>query len=681
MADIKNSHIQGNLTISASSQPSNGQGIVFTDFLQETTTNSGIKIIDSLVNIETNGNAILKLTNDISESSYIRLNSSTESGFNGPKALTINNDSGNIYVKSKGGLGLSINETTGNITVESTTDSINFSNSALVVNGGISVNKSLLVNEQIQANSGYHSLTNDQISERVLKIQNTSVSGYSTVDFFDSNDVNQLQIGYGNSSTNAPFQDQSYIGTTSGSLLLRANGNSSILVNNTGDVDILKSTTSNSSNTGALKVAGGIGISNATDATSVINGGSITTAGGVAIAKSAFIGSYLNLVENTAPSAPSASTVKTFYIDNADTLLKSKNNADVITTYQPSNTKGDIVVHNGTTQVRIPVGQDGYSLVADSTSTEGVKWSQIVSGTGSSNAYYLTNISNTYVVDNASGSYFNAIFPTIQTGSSCILVSSKSSVGINGVNARFVNNPSTVNSGNINISWTPYTGIGLIKSYTEGLGNYIVNGNKTFTKTTFSLSGTTYTNFSFNFTTGCFFFSISNYISGPSATFMVTKNVASQATGNSVRLVSAPGTSNCQLEVRWQSNSNLQIRKNNSNNDGSYFVTDNFQLKTEFNLTLSGTSYTNFPVDVFNFYQNKSVVVRITSAVSGSPCALIMFSKNNFSNNGVSYLVRSPGLTTSELLELRWQSSSLVSIRKNGSGYDGSYKIELTFFN
>lgn len=40
----------------------------------------------------------------------------------------------------------------------------------------------------------------------------------------------------------------------------------------------------------------------------------------------------------------------------------------------PTTTKGDLIVDNGTTPVRLPVGTNGQALVADSTQAAGVKW-------------------------------------------------------------------------------------------------------------------------------------------------------------------------------------------------------------------------------------------------------------------------------------------------------------------
>ena len=50
----------------------------------------------------------------------------------------------------------------------------------------------------------------------------------------------------------------------------------------------------------------------------------------------------------------------------------------------PTTTKGDLIVSNGTNNVRLPVGTDTYSLVADSTQATGVKWSAGGGGGGAS---------------------------------------------------------------------------------------------------------------------------------------------------------------------------------------------------------------------------------------------------------------------------------------------------------
>lgn len=48
----------------------------------------------------------------------------------------------------------------------------------------------------------------------------------------------------------------------------------------------------------------------------------------------------------------------------------------------PLTTKGDLIVHNGTNNIRIAVGANNYFLVADSATSEGIKWSNDVSFSG-----------------------------------------------------------------------------------------------------------------------------------------------------------------------------------------------------------------------------------------------------------------------------------------------------------
>lgn len=62
----------------------------------------------------------------------------------------------------------------------------------------------------------------------------------------------------------------------------------------------------------------------------------------------------------------------------------------------PLTTKGDLVVHNGTNDVRLPVGTNGQLLTADSTTAEGVKWAAapvsttIADDTTTNASYYPT---------------------------------------------------------------------------------------------------------------------------------------------------------------------------------------------------------------------------------------------------------------------------------------------------
>jgi hypothetical protein len=139
-----------------------------------------------------------------------------------------------------------------------------------------------------------------------------------------------------------------------------------------GQVLITETTESSSTTSGAFQVNGGIGV-----------GGNVYVGNTLAVDNITEnnIGNGLNINDlkyttlkvQSEPPSPSVNQ-EVLYIDIIDHKVKSKNSNGNITTYQPTTIKGDILVHNGTTQVRLPIGQDGYSLVADDNEETGVRW-------------------------------------------------------------------------------------------------------------------------------------------------------------------------------------------------------------------------------------------------------------------------------------------------------------------
>lgn len=61
----------------------------------------------------------------------------------------------------------------------------------------------------------------------------------------------------------------------------------------------------------------------------------------------------------------------------------------------PTNTKGDLIVNDGTDNVRLPVGTDNYVLTADSTQTSGVKWA-LATGSGATITNDTSTSTNVY---------------------------------------------------------------------------------------------------------------------------------------------------------------------------------------------------------------------------------------------------------------------------------------------
>ena len=71
----------------------------------------------------------------------------------------------------------------------------------------------------------------------------------------------------------------------------------------------------------------------------------------------------------------------------------------------PSTTKGDIIVYNGTDNIRVPVGANDYVLSADSTQASGVSWKSVSGTTGLSPVIYYNSAAQS--IPNASATVVN----------------------------------------------------------------------------------------------------------------------------------------------------------------------------------------------------------------------------------------------------------------------------------
>ena len=657
MSNIKNSHIQGDLTISSNQ---NEIGVINTNFLEETTSSQGIVITNSNLKIKSN----LQFTNNTAFSTNLRLEEDN--------IFTLENSSGNINIFSKGGKGLLIDQTTGNIILTSTTDSIGDTTGGLITNGGLLVGKTLNVKEDINGLDGLHSLTNTITSQNVLDIKSTAISGKSSIRFKDSNDTVKLDIGYGNSTVASPLTNTSYIQSVGGSnLLLRGNSTDSIIIDTTGAVEFYNTTSSSSTSLGSVKFRGGVSISNSTESTSITNGGSLTIGGGMSIGKNVYFGGSLNMTGQTV-TAPTGGTIR-LYIDSFDNLLKSKDSINTITIYQPTNTKGDLISHNGSVAVRIPVGKEGEILSVNKNTESGLKWESVKVLFN----YVLSGVDKrTNVIENPYGSFLFLTYPLIEDGSSCLIFSSKSYASINGTSIRLNSNPSLINSSNIYPVYPPCKGLQIAKTYTEADGNYIGVSNLNFTRYHITLNSTSWTNIDIEETYGCYFLSINSDNSFSSCFFILSKADPLLNSGNIVRLCSTASLNSNVIQLRWQANSFPQIRKINNSDNGVYDIIDNFDnMKETLSLALSGTSRTTITSLVLKYYQNRTIIFRIDSGIANYPNGIFTISKNSPTRNGNVTYVRSPGKTSGELINIHWDSQNFLQFSKNGNNYDGTYNI------
>lgn len=154
----------------------------------------------------------------------------------------------------------------------------------------------------------------------------------------------------------------------------------SIIGNSTQTNDLLRVTNSSGSTIYTkMDNIGNIVLNNTNNATDYTVGGTIISLGGVSIAKSIFVGNNINVKQYidqgvlALPANPNTNYIR-YFTDTSDSLYKSLDSSGTLTTYQPTNTKGDLLTHNGTTQIRLPVSTNGFILAADSTQSSGLVW-------------------------------------------------------------------------------------------------------------------------------------------------------------------------------------------------------------------------------------------------------------------------------------------------------------------
>ena len=382
-------------------------------------------------------------------------------------------------------------------------------------------------------------------------------------------------------------------------------------------------------------------------------------------------------------SNPMSNELK-FFISSPDNLFKSINSSGIVTTYQPLNTKGDILTHDGNTQIRLPVSlNDGFVLSADSSQPSGLKW---VEQTGVvSNPFfndeiivYVKNLANRVeIADVLQGAYFNAVYNKIDKGPSANFFMAKSNPNINiGIVSRLNNVTGNDNITALISRWNRNEEPEIFKNTNVYNGNY---SNKFYSKRTpdftINLNGSSWNDL-YNTTTGNYIISINNQHTGPVAMFFVSKNEATNNGASIVRIISSPGTSNTNLSLRWLANSSLQIRKNKSFDDGEYLITNLLSNTTDFTSNISGTNQRSFIG--YSKFQRYSGAISVSSTLPGGPSAIFTLSKN-FKNKlgNISRIVSSPGVGSNETLDLYWDVNTNIQISKNGNNYNGDYIIKV----
>ncbi len=645
----------------------NVSNILYTDNIQERTTNASTTIYNS-VNISQSlpSSLNLNITNsDISSSasSKIALNTSGTLEYkNVDNTFHIKNGNDGLIINNSG----DINITSGRITIQNTTDTTTSLQGSIVSYGGGYIDKNLFIGKKLKADYGEHELTNTSSSESVLVIKNTDSTGSANINVKNYLDTVKISMGFNNPLSVAEIK------TNNTDLYIKSNNTNIIRFNQDTSINIFSSAVSASATSASVMLEGGMGINTTTPATSKSVGGALTLNGGLAVGKNIFIGTTMDIFNTSAPINPNT-FYERFYVENG--LFKSLSPTGVLTTYQPLNTLGDILIHDGTTQARVPIGRHGTALIADYTQPLKLRWKSITTD----------YIFRTFV--NKHPSIGSKFIEHYYTGNTIIFVNG---LNINSVPGFYVlqkNNPNSTGSllsinNDTEITWGIYSSPILKQKNIAGLkdSEYIL---KLFTndiifnfRETTQLTGTQYGTLDTSNTTGQYWFLVWYEPLGASINFIASKNTVSSNGIINVILSSISGST--QLSPAYNANEKVKINKNNSNFDGDYYYYDilnNDRILYE-DITLTGTAYTTI-IAVNTIYSNACVIVAVLGSASGAPGSIFIISKGVYNSTSlITYLQNIPG-QTGELISAVWNTQETIKIKKSNNNYNGTYKCKI----
>ncbi len=118
-----------------------------------------------------------------------------------------------------------------------------------------------------------------------------------------------------------------------------------------------------------------------------ILGGTLQVAGSSALNSNLILNSYMDLSNIIQPTYPVNSNMRLYFNSNTGFLegLNTKNNSNILTTFNPTSNIGDIMVHNGITQTALPVGTINQILYCNPAISNKLGWKDISSDTGAPN--------------------------------------------------------------------------------------------------------------------------------------------------------------------------------------------------------------------------------------------------------------------------------------------------------
>jgi hypothetical protein len=383
----------------------------------------------------------------------------------------------------------------------------------------------------------------------------------------------------------------------------------------------------------------------------------------------------ITLSSSTQPTNAIANS-NMFYTDTLDSKYKSVDSLGVVTVYQPTTTKGDLIVNDGTSTTRLPVGTVNQVLQADPSSITGLKWATNTSmSTNRSEIFTLLKNHDNIVFDLPVASSCISVYSAIKDGSSSNYIVSKSVPSSLGNIVSLNNNPSISDTKVFTVTYPAYGGVNF-RNISNDEGSFKIVNSSLNAKSVVTLTGTftTIVNASL---TGAFFLSVSSDLvdSSPKVSFYACKSIASNNTATLTTFNSPSASLVTSLIVSWPSNSGILINKSTVNYNGDYNVVNNINGD---NITVALTNTTSTIIPQFVWYTDKSFWVSVNSQVANGPCAVFSVSKNSNTLNGNISKTSSLGQTTLEDLNLVWGVNSRLFLNKTGNNYNGSYLITFT---
>jgi hypothetical protein len=245
----------------------------------------------------------------------------------------------------------------GGISINSTFDSINVSNGgSLTVNGGgsfggsVNINKSLIINQNLQGGGLIVGYTGNQITLNGTT-SNTTISMIGNE--LSINNTNNINI----SSNNSVIINTLNVGNTS------SNFNKFIYINDT--------TESLNSTIGSLVTIGGISINTTRDSSSVTSGGGLTIKGGLGVNKKIYTGDSLGIELS---NANKKNKVVLYQVDNDLT------NTSLFT---------GIGITSGSLTLQVPTTSEDYIFFASTNEILRIKGTNEVEFIGSAQKYSI----------------------------------------------------------------------------------------------------------------------------------------------------------------------------------------------------------------------------------------------------------------------------------------------------